>query len=151
MPSFRTASSPRVRRAAEWFARLPRPRLLYVDSLDNRIDVAQVAEVALPYPGASIVLVGPLHAEAHFAAVGKHPNVVIRAGHAPRPDVVGLIGASEACLIPDVGSRLTEAMSPLKLSEYLGGVPMDLSRGFRRQVRSPCRGPVLLTLVVRRS
>jgi teichuronic acid biosynthesis glycosyltransferase TuaH len=105
----------------EWFARLPLPRLLYVGSLENRVDVEQVAEVAGAYPNGSVVLVGPLQDEAHFAAVREHPNVVIRAGLASRPDVVRLIGAAEACLIPHVGNRLTEAMSPLKLYEYLAG------------------------------
>jgi glycosyltransferase involved in cell wall biosynthesis len=105
----------------EWFGRLPRPRLLYVGSLDNRVDADQLAEVAGAYPDGSVVLVGPLQDEAHFTAVRKRPNVVIRAGLAPRPEVVRLIGAAEACLIPHVGNRLTEAMSPLKLYEYLAG------------------------------
>jgi teichuronic acid biosynthesis glycosyltransferase TuaH len=104
-----------------WFARLPRPRLLYVGSLDNRVDVEQVAEVAGAYPTGSVVLVGPLQDGAHFASVREHPNVVIRAGLAPRPEVIRLIGAAEACLVPHVGNRLTEAMSPLKLYEYLAG------------------------------
>jgi teichuronic acid biosynthesis glycosyltransferase TuaH len=105
----------------DWFARLPRPRLLYVGSLDNRVDVGQLAEVAEAYPDGSVVLVGPLQDEAHFAAVRNQPNVVIRAGLAPRTDVIRLIGAAEACLVPHVGNRLTEAMSPLKLYEYLAG------------------------------
>jgi teichuronic acid biosynthesis glycosyltransferase TuaH len=105
----------------EWFARLPRPRLLYVGSLQNRVDVEQVAEVAEAYPDGSVVLVGPLLDEEHFAALRGHPNVVIHAGLASRPDVVRLIGAADACLIPHVANRLTEAMSPLKLFEYLAG------------------------------
>jgi len=105
----------------EWFAKLPRPRLLYVGSLDKRVDIEQAAEVARAYPDGSVVFVGPLQDEAHFAAVREHPNVVIRAGLAPRQDVIGLIGAAEACLLPHVGNRLTEAMSPLKLYEYLAG------------------------------
>jgi teichuronic acid biosynthesis glycosyltransferase TuaH len=105
----------------DWFASLPRPRLLYVGSLDNRVDVEQLEEVAAAYPDGSILLVGPLQDEAHFAAVTERPNVVIRAGLAPRPDVIRLIGAAEACLVPHVGNRLTEAMSPLKLYEYLAG------------------------------
>jgi teichuronic acid biosynthesis glycosyltransferase TuaH len=105
----------------DWFAKLPQPRLLYVGSLGNRVDVAQVAEVAAAYPDGSVVLLGPLQDEAHFAAIGEHPNVVIRAGLAPRPEVVRVIGAAEVCLIPHVGNRLTEAMSPLKLYEYLAG------------------------------
>lgn len=103
----------------EWFAQLPRPRLLYVGSLDDRVDVEQVAEVAEAYLEGSIVFVGPLQDEAHFAAVSDLPNVVIRSGVAPRQEVVRLMGAAEACLIPHVGNRLTEAMSPLKLYEYL--------------------------------
>jgi glycosyltransferase involved in cell wall biosynthesis len=103
----------------EWFARLPRPRLLYAGSMDNRIDADQLAEVAEAYPNGSVVLVGPLQDEAHFAAVRKRPNVVMRVGSAPRAEVIPLIGAAEACLIPHVGNRLTEAMSPLKLYEYL--------------------------------
>ena len=105
----------------EWFARLPRPRLLYVGSLDSRVDIEQVAEVADAYPDGSIVFVGPIQDEAHFVAVRKRSNVVIRAGLAPRPDVVRLICAAEACFIPHVANRLTEAMSPLKLYEYLAG------------------------------
>jgi glycosyltransferase involved in cell wall biosynthesis len=50
---------------------------------------------------------------------------VIREGLAPRQEVVNLIGAAEACLVPHVRDRLTEAMSPLKLYEYLaGGLPV---------------------------
>ena len=105
----------------EWFAKLPRPRLLYVGSLERRVDVKQLAEVAKAYPEGSVVLVGPLQDEAHFSAISTHPNVSVRAGIAPRPEVVRLIGAADACLIPHVGNRLTEAMSPLKLYEYLAG------------------------------
>jgi teichuronic acid biosynthesis glycosyltransferase TuaH len=105
----------------EWFAGLPQPRLLYVGSLDSRVDVQQVAEVARAYPDGSVVLVGPLLDEVHFAGVRELPNVVIRAGLAPRAEIVRLVHAAEACLIPHVGNRLTEAMSPLKLYEYLAG------------------------------
>jgi glycosyltransferase involved in cell wall biosynthesis len=108
-------------RPPEWFAGLPRPRLLYVGSLENRIDVTQLEEVARAYAQGSVVLVGPLRDEAHFAGVGALPNVVIRAGAVPRETVVRLVGAADACLIPHVGNRLTEAMSPLKLYEYLAG------------------------------
>jgi glycosyltransferase involved in cell wall biosynthesis len=105
----------------DWYAQLPRPRLLYVGSLEQRVDVRQVAEVARAYPQGSVVLVGPLQDEPHFASLAHFPNVVLRAGSVSRRQVVGLIGASDACLIPHVGNRLTAAMSPLKLYEYLAG------------------------------
>ena len=42
-----------------------------------------------------------------------------------RAEVVGLVAAADACLIPHVRNGLTEAMSPLKLYEYLaGGAPV---------------------------
>ena len=66
----------------DWFARLPRPRLLYAGSLDNRRGVDQVAEVAGASPHGSVVLVGPLQ-EAHFAAVREHPSAAMRAGARP--------------------------------------------------------------------
>ena len=78
----------------------------------------QIAEVAAAYPNGSVVLVGPMQDEEHFAAGHAAPECRL-AGVAPRRDVVGLVGAADACLIPHVGSRLTEAMSPLKLYEYL--------------------------------
>jgi teichuronic acid biosynthesis glycosyltransferase TuaH len=105
----------------DWFAKLPRPRLLYLGSLESRVDVRQLTEVAQAYPDGSVLLVGPLLDEAHFADVRELPNVVVRDGYAPRSEVVRIVGAAEACLIPHVGNRVTEAMSPLKLYEYLAG------------------------------
>jgi len=104
----------------DWFVRLPRPRLLYVGSLQSRIDVAALASIAAAYPAGSVVLVGPLDDAAHFAGLRSVPNVHI-ALPVGRRDVVGLVGATEACLLPHVHSELTAAMSPLKLYEYLAG------------------------------
>ena len=36
-----------------------------------------------------------------------------------RPDLPGLVAAADVCLVPHVRTPLTEAMSPLKLYEYL--------------------------------
>src|SRR5206468_2528417 len=88
-------------------------------SLENRVDVRQLNELSARFAHGSIVLVGPVQNAAHFAVLRGLPNVVIRDGISPRSEVNGLIGAAEACLIPHVGNRLTEAMSPLKLYEYL--------------------------------
>lgn len=55
----------------------------------------QLAEVGQAYPDGSVVLVCRLPDEAHFAAVRKHPNIVVRAGRVPRGDAVRLIGAAE--------------------------------------------------------
>jgi teichuronic acid biosynthesis glycosyltransferase TuaH len=107
-----------------WFEALPGPRLLYVGSLESRIDVDALARAARAMPAASFVLVGPLLERAPFEPLRSLPNVMIRPP-AGRREVVAMVAAAEACLIPHVRNALTEAMSPLKLYEYLaGGAPV---------------------------
>ncbi|WP_053226878.1 glycosyltransferase [Solirubrobacter soli] len=103
-----------------WFAGKPHPRLLYVGSLDSRVDVGQAQAVAEAFPDGSLTLVGTMLDEAQFATLRTLPNVEI---HDPvaREEVVRLIGAADACLVPHARNALTEAMSPLKLFEYLAG------------------------------
>ncbi len=107
-----------------WFEALPAPRLLYVGSLESRIDVAAIARAARALPDASFSLVGPLLDPTPFDELRKLPNVTFMPP-AERAEVAALIGAADACLIPHVRNPLTEAMSPLKLYEYLaGGAPV---------------------------
>jgi glycosyltransferase involved in cell wall biosynthesis len=104
----------------EWFAGRPRPRLLYVGSLDGRVDVEQVRAIAAAHPGGSVTFVGSLLDPAHLAGLWELPNVTLHP-QVPREEIVRVIAAADACLIPHVRNRLTEAMSPLKLFEYLAG------------------------------
>jgi glycosyltransferase involved in cell wall biosynthesis len=107
-----------------WFEALPRPRLLYVGSLESRIDVVSLERAARALPDAAFVLVGPLLEPAPFAALRELPNVTLRPS-VGREQVVALVAAADACLIPHLRNGLTEAMSPLKLYEYLaGGAPV---------------------------
>jgi teichuronic acid biosynthesis glycosyltransferase TuaH len=116
--------------APRWFTELSGPRLLYVGSLESRVDVDAIGQAARALPDASFALVGPLLDPDHFLALRCEPNVFIRPP-ATRAEVVALVAAADACLIPHVRNGLTEAMSPLKLYEYLaGGAPvaaLDLS------------------------
>ena len=113
--------------APAWFLQRPAPRLLYVGSLDRRIDVAAVIAAARAVRDGSVTLVGPMLDEEHLARLRAEPNVSVRPT-APRAEVVALIAASDACLIPHARTPLTEGMSPLKLYEYLaGGRPVAAS------------------------
>jgi glycosyltransferase involved in cell wall biosynthesis len=103
-----------------WFAAKPHPRLLYVGSLDHRVDVGQARTVAGAFPQGSLTLVGTMLDEARFAPLRDVANVEIHPP-VPRPEIVRLIGAADACLVPHARNALTEAMSPLKLFEYLAG------------------------------
>lgn len=103
-----------------WFSELPGPRLLYVGSLESRLDIGQITRLAGAFRAGSIALVGRMHDPAHFAPLRVLPNVVIHPAVA-RTDVPALVGHADVGIIPHVRSRLTEAMSPLKLYEYLAG------------------------------
>jgi teichuronic acid biosynthesis glycosyltransferase TuaH len=107
-------------RPPAWFTDRAAPRLLYVGSLDRRLDVEQIVVAARAVPHGSVTLVGPMLDEDHLAALRREPNVVVRPPVA-RAEVVSLIAAADACLIPHARTPLTEGMSPLKLYEYLAG------------------------------
>jgi teichuronic acid biosynthesis glycosyltransferase TuaH len=108
----------------DWFAALPRPRLLYVGTLDPRVEVVQVQAISKALPEGSVVLVGPSPDPAHYDGLRALPNVTIRPPVA-RSQLPGLVAAADVGLIPHVRSVQTEAMSPLKLYEYLAaGLPV---------------------------
>jgi len=110
--------------APRWFLDLPGPRLLYVGTLDERIDVAAVRALAAARPDSSIVLVGPGGESGPLAALGSLANVHPRPP-VGREELIGLVRAADAGLIPHVRDEQTEAMSPLKLYEYLAaGLPV---------------------------
>lgn len=104
----------------DWFAALPGPRLLYVGTLDSRLDVDAVLAVARAWREGSIVLAGPLADSNHLAPLRGQANVTF-AGPIPRAQVAALVHAADACLVPHHRLPLTEAMSPLKIYEYLAG------------------------------
>jgi teichuronic acid biosynthesis glycosyltransferase TuaH len=101
-----------------WLPALPGPRLLYIGTLDSRLDVDAVRAVARAWPEGSVSLVGPLTEPKHLASLLAEPNV---AAHEPvdRRQVAALACGADACLVPHNQTPLTEAMSPLKLFEYL--------------------------------
>ena len=107
-----------------WAREARRPLLLYVGSLDSRLDIPALGALAAALPDAEIALVGPLLDEQHLAPLAAHPNVSI---HPPvgRAEVTALVRSADVGLIPHASSELTRAMSPLKLYEYLaGGLPV---------------------------
>jgi teichuronic acid biosynthesis glycosyltransferase TuaH len=103
------------------------PRLIYAGTLDARLDIAWLTQTAKALPAATLSLVGPILDEAHIAPLRREPNIAI---HAPlaRAELGRLIAAADVGLVPHVRSALTEAMSPLKLYEYLAcGLPVAAS------------------------
>jgi glycosyltransferase involved in cell wall biosynthesis len=106
-----------------WFTDLDGPRLLYIGALGSRIDTGAMRAIARAFPKGSVVLVGPLAEREHLAELLSEPNVVHHEA-VPREQVAALCHGADACLLPHRQTELTEAMSPLKLYEYLAsGTP----------------------------
>jgi glycosyltransferase involved in cell wall biosynthesis len=111
-------------RAPDWFTVLPGRKLLYVGTLDPRVEVESVVATAQAYPDDSIVLVGRCPDPGHYAPVRELLNVTI-ASEVGREELTALVAAADVGLIPHVRTEQTMAMSPLKLFEYLAaGLPV---------------------------
>ena len=103
-----------------WFDDLARPRLLYTGTLDERLDAHDLDEVAQRFSHGSLVLLGPAVSTGHLDRVLRRPNVHLRPP-VGRDELVAVVRAAEVGLLPHRRAPLTEAMSPLKLYEYLAG------------------------------
>jgi glycosyltransferase involved in cell wall biosynthesis len=98
--------------------------MVYAGTLDARLDVQWLAQTARAVPNATLALVGPVGDAAHLEPLRAEHNVEIRPPLA-RAELAELIRRADVGLIPHRCSPLTEAMSPLKLYEYLaGGLPV---------------------------
>lgn len=102
-----------------WFASLPRPRLLYVGSIGDRLDIPAVLDLSARHPEGAVVLVGNAGGE-EVTPLRDVPNIHLP-GSLGRREVPGLVYAADVGIIPHRTTRLTQAMSPMKLYEFLGG------------------------------
>lgn len=107
-----------------WLAGVPRPRALYVGTLDSRLDVPGLRELAARRPDLHVVLLGVVGDVEAVSPLHRAANVHVL----PPTDRAGLVAAvrnSDLCLVAHARTALTEAMSPLKIYEYLaGGAPV---------------------------
>lgn len=108
----------------QWFSAIPGPRAVYVGTVDSRIDIEGLIRLALARPQLQIVLVGPLVDLPLIAPLRAHANITIH-DRVGREDVVAILRAAELTLVAHRRTSLTEAMSPLKIYEYLAaGAPV---------------------------
>lgn len=110
--------------APGWFAELPGPRAVYVGTLDSRLDVPGIADLARRRPDLQVVLLGPLPAPAYVAELASIANVYVHPS-VGRAELVATLRNADLCLLAHRRTPLTEAMSPLKVYEYLAaGAPV---------------------------
>jgi teichuronic acid biosynthesis glycosyltransferase TuaH len=126
--------------APPWVDRLPRPRLVYVGTLDTRLDLEALEAVRRRFTDGALILAGPRSPGNDLEALAGHSNVHV-VHLEDRASVVGLVASADVCLLPHRRTPLTEAMNPLKLYEYLAAgrptVATDLegSQGIHPRIR----------------
>jgi len=103
---------------------LGRPLGVYAGTVDDRLDVAALRALARSGSLQSIAIVGPVADDAVRRELADEPTVAI-VGRLNQHDLQGALMGADVCLLPHVVTPLTEAMSPLKLYEYLAaGCPV---------------------------
>jgi glycosyltransferase involved in cell wall biosynthesis len=135
---FRAATQPGTTVAPD-LARLRRPVVGFVGSLQYWIDFDLLHHVAIARPGWSFVLLGPRGRLADVHKVEGLPNVHLF-GRRPYEDLPGYLRGFDACLNPYVLDEVARHASPLKLYEYLAAgrpvvsVDMPEARRFKAAV-----------------
>ncbi|NQX12436.1 glycosyltransferase [Microbacteriaceae bacterium VKM Ac-2855] len=110
--------------APEWLARIPGPKALHVGTLDDRLDVEGIVQLAGARPELQIVLMGPQPDAGYLTPIAGLANVHLRPS-VGRRELVATMRNVDLCLLAHRRTELTEAMSPLKLYEYVAsGCPV---------------------------
>ncbi len=91
------------------------PAVVYVGALWGEwVDLSLIERIARAHPAATIHLVGP----AGDRVLPRASNIVIH-GAQPRERIPALLAAADVAIVPFTPNRLTAAVSPLKVFEYL--------------------------------
>lgn len=87
--------------------------ITYIGAVDNRIDQALIANLANQFKDFTFHFYGPVK-----VAVQAFDNVYYH-GAIPQEKLPEVLKDAAACIIPFVKNKLTEAIYPLKVNEYL--------------------------------
>lgn len=102
------------------------PVVGYHGALAPWLDYGLIESVARLRPGLSFVFVGPVDPEVtdQAARLGDIPNVTLLPAQ-PSPSIASFVRGFDVGILPFVIDEMTEAVTPLKMYEYLAsGVPM---------------------------
>ncbi|MEJ1154272.1 glycosyltransferase [Microbacterium marmarense] len=108
----------------EWLAALPKPRAVYAGTIDQRLDTDAVAALAHSRPDMHFILLGPSPDPDYVSQLRELANVHVHGG-VGRDELVATLRNCQLSLLAHRRTALTEAMSPLKIYEYLAaGLPV---------------------------
>lgn len=104
---------------------LPDPRIGFVGTIDDRLDMDLLAHCVRRFPHASFVFVGPIKrhlADTRWLEAHRNVHFFPACHHQTVPNILSTL---EVGLIPYRVSTYTQGLSPLKLYEYLAmGTPV---------------------------
>jgi glycosyltransferase involved in cell wall biosynthesis len=108
--------------APAWLEGLPKPRAVYVGTVEERCDLGLLTELAKP-GDLSVVVVGPVHDSAARETL-RDAGVHVAGRMAPEL-LPSVLGGCDVGLVPHRITALTASMDPMKVYEYLAaGLPV---------------------------
>lgn len=106
---------------------LPRPVIGYIGVLRDWFDYDLVGALARAMPEASFVMVGPLDFGFRVESLKGIPNL-LWPGRREYRDMPRYVNEFDVCLIPFVGTKVSETTNPVKVFEYFAlGKPVVAS------------------------
>jgi len=106
----------------------PRPVAGYVGVIDERLDLALIAELAAELPDWEIRLVGPVIEKIDVDSVPRAPNIVYT-GMLGYDELPAAMAELDVALMPFALNESTKSISPTKTLEYLAaGLPVVSTR-----------------------
>lgn len=101
----------------------------YIGAVDNRIDASLVTALAKGLPEYQFKFIGPVVSQATARQWDKVVNIECT-GPVDQALLPAMINNMDACIIPFAKNKLTEAIYPLKINEYLAMGKPVVSTGF---------------------
>ena len=100
-------------------AHLPQPRIGFIGTFDDRVNVSLLHHCISQLPEASFIFVGPVRSHlADISRLQSQANVRFLPP-CPHTAVPAVIAGFDICLIPYYINEYTQELSPIKLYEYL--------------------------------
>lgn len=101
-----------------YLSSLPRPRLGFIGSIDDRLDRDLLNYLADVRPHWQFILVGRVQPDVDFSQLEARPNVHFL-GYQPYESLPEILREIDVCLAPYRLTELTQSCWPLKVMEYL--------------------------------
>jgi hypothetical protein len=101
------------------FAGRPRPYLVYLSQITERVDFALIEALAARRPEWHFFLIGPaVCPEARLDSLRRFPNVQVP-GPLPYESAARAVARADVCILPHKVDDLTRTLDPIKLYDYL--------------------------------